>query len=313
MSFFGKSVDGAGGSDSSGDATPTPRTPTNEVFPPNGGLTPSPHQSHSRHFNIHSDGASRQNRRNIWEDANRPLPNTLPHLVFPESPRSPRNDAISAQPKAPARPTQIPFVLGTPTRPRVEMSEPDGSDWYAGLEMLQLKDSILKMSSDVPKPRQQSAFPYNTSGNMSTQPTTQSSSQALHESIWSSYGTQTPSNGTPRNGGDLPMDHPFVPFSAPRPARVDLNSGLRSRALSETSYNTSTELHQAQRRFASQPNPTIPMRMGQSQHNNLHYRNLTSKPRLSPDARHQNRSRAIDASPASQLQRRQPGSVHTLL
>ncbi|KAJ6788728.1 hypothetical protein PWT90_03926 [Aphanocladium album] len=284
MSYLSRSIDGAGSSDSSGDATPTPRTPTNEVFPPNGDLTPSPHHSNSRRFFAQGDDASRQSRRNIWEDANRPPPNTLPHVVFPESPSNPRNGAINTQPKAAAPHTQSSFVLGTPVHSRMERSEPDANDWYAGLEMLQLQDPVLRASSDVPRPRQQSSFFYNTREPTAVQPAFQPTTQAPRMSMWSTYGNQTPSKSTPRNNGDVLMESPFAPLSAPRPSRADPTPGLRSRALSDTNYSATTDLPQAQRRFASQPNPAIPMRMGQSQqYGNRHHQSSSASEAYQPE------------------------------
>ncbi|KAJ4155904.1 hypothetical protein LMH87_001127 [Akanthomyces muscarius] len=305
MSFLDKGVDGGpqtGGSDSSGDATPTPRTPTNEFFPRNGRLTPSPHYSRPRSIvAAHNDGgATRQDLRHIWEDANRQAhAANRAHVVFPESPNSFDYDTTSTQRGVGAMPAPA----------RVDTAQVDANEWAIGLERLRLTESVAQQtqtSSDIPNRLQGSSYPYharfnaasyvaNLEATSAAQPAArlaaEPAAQPRNISIWSTYGAQTsPDNGL-RNGGIASMPHPYSSHSAPRPARADPAPNFRSRASSETSFNGSGSLPPAQRNFngsgsltqaqpsfAPQLSHPVPMRMGQSFNANLAHNRTASGP-----------------------------------
>lgn len=63
------------------------------------------------------------------------------------------------------------------------------------------------------------------------------------------------------------MHYQNPPHSTPRPVRNSIPM-VRSRALSETSFNSPASFHPIQHRFLSQTDPPVPVRMGQSQYSN---------------------------------------------
>ncbi|KAM3506236.1 hypothetical protein MY11210_007632 [Beauveria gryllotalpidicola] len=281
MSSFDKGVDGglrAGSSNSSGDATLTPKTPNDQVFSRNSRLTPNPHYSRPDSNAVrHGDGGAslRLNLRQIWEDANRPAQqqqqqqtSTMPHIVLSDSPNSSNHGSTSTHRRMAAPHAQA----------RGANAGPDVRDWAAGLERLRLAESILphvQAPGDVPLSWLGSAYSHGARPEVAStaQSAAETASQPRHLSIWSTYGAQAAhdddnnnNNNSARDGGIEPTSSQYSAYSAAPPSvRVDavLNRPLRAR--SETGFNASAELSLAQRPFtSSQLGPSIPIRMGQS-------------------------------------------------
>lgn len=256
-----------GSPDSSGDATPTPKTPINEFFPRNGRLTPSPHcpppRSAVAGLVRGGDAAAYQNLRQIWEGPDRPAQqtSTMSHAVFPASPDSPDDGFTSSQ-----------RGVAVPTPPLVDAADVDANDWETGLGRLRLTESIIQTEAapNTPKGLHGGAYPFVSRSGAASHPTAGSAPQPRRLSIWSTYGTRRSPDNSVRNGGLASMPHPYSSYSAPQPAGSDPASALhhlQSRGSSETSFNASSaDVPHAQPAspFLSQLTGPIPWRMGRS-------------------------------------------------
>ncbi|XWW96096.1 hypothetical protein V2A60_004066 [Cordyceps javanica] len=269
MEFFDKNLNRGSrveSSDSSGDATPTPKTPTNTYLPQNRRPTQSPLYSRPQPITTgHADGSTpRQSLRHIWEDANRPAQPTsaIPQTVYSESPNNPDYSSASTQRRR----------HGIPAYPYVGNDERNLEDWETGMQNLRLEGESRprpsQASVDASKRLKGSSYPYSVRPDAASAipQATEMTSPVRHLSIWSAYGNQPNSNIPSPSGSFTPMSALHLSSSAPRPARTDTAPLHQSRANSETCFNTSTNLTQPRQSCASQLSTPIPMRMGQSQH-----------------------------------------------
>ncbi|ATY66225.1 Nucleotide-alpha-beta plait [Cordyceps militaris] len=257
MSYFDQNVDGGvrvGDPNSSGDATPTPQTPTDGLYSRNGRLTPSPHYARPRPIPAGpGDGgaAPRRNLRNIWEGANRPSQTgTTPNVVFPASPNSSDYSVTSIQHGLPSRNHGM-----------------DANDWETGLERLRLDEDMprqLPASGEAPRHVQTyyGSYPHTRSP---IPPPVEPEPSLRQLSIWSAYGNQASPNHSAQNGGisssigssSTALSDPYLSF--PPPMRYD---AVLPSYQSRTSPDA--DLPAARRPFTAQHSPPVPMRMGQS-------------------------------------------------